>query len=599
MPEHKNYPAIRYTSRDFNSIKQDLVNYTKRYYSDTFKDFSEAGFGSMMLDTVAYVGDILSFYLDYNVNETFLDTAIEYDNILKIGRQLGFRFKGSPTSFGQASFFIIIPANALGDAPDSFYIPTLRKGSTFSSADGITFTLNENINFANPNNEQVAAVITDGGEVTSYAIKATGRVISGDVLQETISVGNYEKFLRLQLNGSNISEIVSVVDSEGNEYFEVDFLSQDVVYKSIINRDSNKTETTSVLRPFIVPRRFTVEQIRDTVFLQFGFGSEQDTTSDPLIDPSKSVLKVHGKDYVSDISFDPTNLIGTDKFGISPSNTTLTITYRANSIDNVNVSAMGLVSVDGPILDFPDITVLTAAKITQVVDSLEVSNEEPILGDVSLPSNTELKERIYNVFSAQNRAVTALDYKSLCYSMPPHFGSVKRVNVAKDRGSLKRNLNIYVLSEDTGGYFILTNSTIKENLKQWLNQGRMINDTIDILDAKVVNIGINFDIVTTLEANRFDMLNAAVAAISTLMVEKFQIGEPFYFSSIYNKLNSIAGIADTTRVKVSQKTGGDYSSNFNFIIEDHISNDGRYIVVPDNVALELKYPSVDIKGNVR
>jgi len=389
------------------------------------------------------------------------------------------------------------------------------------------------------------------------------------------------------------------VDSEGNEYYEVDFLSQDVVYKSVVNRDSNKAQTTAALRPFIVPRRFTVEQIRGTTYLQFGFGSDRDATSDPLIDPSKSVLKVHGKDYVSDISFDPTNLIGTDKFGIAPANTVLTITYRSNSIDNVNVSSNGLTSVLAPIFDFGDVTALNGNKISQVVSSLEVNNEAAIVGDVTLPSNAELKERIYNVFSAQNRAVTALDYKALCYSMPPKFGAVKRANVIKDRGSLKRNLNIYVLSEDSNGFFIGTNSTIKENLKQWLSQGRMINDTVDILDAKVINIGIDFDVVATLEANRFDVLSRATSVIRALMTEKFQIGEPFYFSSIYNALNSIRGIADTTRVKISQKTGSDYSSHYNFIIDDNISRDGRYIIVPDNAVFELKYPDVDIKGNVR
>jgi hypothetical protein len=596
----KNYPAVQYTSRDFNSIKRDLVNYAKRYYANTYQDFSEAGFGSLMLDTVAYVGDILSFYVDYNVNECFLDTAIEYDNVIKLGRQMGFRFKGSSTSSGQASFYIIIPANSTGDDLDYAYVPTLKKGSRFSSGDGITFTLNENINFANPSNEHTTAVVTETGNITSYAVKAQGQVISGELFEERVVVGDYQKFFRAQLNGSNINEIISVVDSEGKEYYEVDYLAQDVVYRSLLNTDSDyKTETTAVLRPFAVPRRFMVEQVQGDMFLQFGFGSEDNTGADTLIDPSKVILDVHGKDYTSDVSLDPTNLLGSDKFGVAPSNTILTITYRANTIDNVNVSANGLVNVDGPLFDFNDLSVLSGDQVENVINSLEVNNEEPILGDVSLPSTNELKQMIYNTFASQNRAVTALDYKAMCYAMPPQFGKIKRVNIVKDRGSLKRNLNAYLLSEDVNGHFIQTNSTIKSNLKQWLNQSRMINDTVDILDAKIINIGIDFDIVTSLNANRFDILDQAVASIGAFLNEKLEIGEPFYFSTIYNRLNSIPGIADTTRVKVYQKTGNNYSSNFRFIIDNHISNDGRYIVVPDNAVLELKYPDVDIKGNIR
>jgi hypothetical protein len=233
------------------------------------------------------------------------------------------------------------------------------------------------------------------------------------------------------------------------------------------------------------------------------------------------------------------------------------------------------------------------------VNSLEVNNEQAILGDISLPSITELKERIYNVYAAQNRAVTALDYKSLCYSMPPQFGSVKRVNIIKDPGSLRRNLNIYVLSEDNSGKFIATNSTIKENLKEWLNQGRMINDTIDILDGRIINVGIEFDAVSTLEASRFDVLNNATVALAQFYKNKRQIGEPFYLSDIYNQINKLPGVVDTTRVKIVQKTGLNYASNINFNIDDNMSADGRYIDIPDNAVVEIKYPDVDIKGNVR
>lgn len=600
MALKKQYPAIKYTSRDFNTIKQDLVDYAKRYYSDSYKDFSEAGFGSMMLDTVAYVGDILSFYLDYEINESFLDTAIEYNNVLRLGRQMGFRFKGAPVSYGLATFFIIVPANSIGDQPDDDYIPILKKGSVFSSDDGVAFTLNEDLNFANPDNETVVATVNpDNGNITSYAIKTVGQVISGQTYEEKITVGEFQKFLRIKLSGENISEVISVEDALGNQYYEVDYLSQDVVYKSVINNGRNKAKNPSSFRPFAVPRRFTVELLEDTTILQFGFGSERDVVSDPLVDPSKVVLNVHGKDYISDVSFDPSNLISTDKFGVAPGNTTLTVAYLANTTDFVNVAVGGLINAVEPRFDFANMTSLNSVKLSDVVNSLQVTNEEPITGDVTYPSIDELKERIFNVFATQNRAVTALDYKSLCYSMPPKYGAIKRINVIKDPGSLKRNLNIYVLSEDVTGNFEVPNSTIKDNLKEWINQGRMINDTVDILDAKIINIGIEFEAVSTVESNPFEVLNQALASLSVYYDKKFEIGEPFYIGEIFSHINKMKGIVDVTRVKVTQKTGLGYSNDVVFNVDDNMSIDDRYIVVPDNAVLEIKYPSQDIKGSVR
>lgn len=600
MSPKKNYPLIKYTSRDFNTIKQDLVDYAKRYYPNTFQDFSEAGFGSLMLDTVSYIGDILSFYLDYSVNETFIDTAVEYDNVLKLGRQMGFKFKGTPISQGQASFYIVIPANSAGNAPDSSYIPTLKKGTIVSSANGVTFTLNENVSFADPSNEIVVATVNNTtGVPTGYAIKASGQVISGELLRETISVGEYEKFRTIELDGVNVSEVVSILDSEGNEYFEVDYLSQDVIYKSVLNRDANKNKTTSVLRPFVVPRRFTTERIRDRMIIQFGYGSDRTELTDPLADPSKVVLNVHGKDYFTDVSFDPSNLIETDKFGIVPTNTTLTITYRANNLSDVNVAANALINVDAPDLEFEDQTALNIDSIQDVISSLEVNNEEPIVGDNSLPTVDELKQRIYNVYASQNRAVTALDYKSLCYSMPPRFGSIKRVNVVKDPGSYRRNLNAYVISEDENQNLIQSNTTIKNNLKQWLNQGRMINDTVDILDAKIINIGIDVEMVISMNANSFDVLDNAILEISSFYSKTFEIGEPLYISDIYNMVNKVDGVVDVTSVRIYQKTGTGYSNDINFNVDDNLSKDGRYIIVPENAILELKNPDIDVKGSVR
>lgn len=600
LPNNKKYPPIKYTSRDFNSIRQDLIDYAKRYYSDTFKDYSEAGFGSLMIDSVAYVGDILSFYLDYSVNENFLDTAIEYNNVIKLGRQLGYKFQGSPSSFGEVDLYIIVPAAPVGSGPDEDYMPVLKKGTTFSSLNGNGFSLIEDVNFANPDNEIVVAEVNNTtGVPTSYAIKTIGQVISGVVEVEELVVGEYQKFLRLELGSPNISEIVSVVDSEGNPYYEVDYLSQDVVYRAVTNRGTDRNITQANLRPFSVPRRFVAERDRNSTFLQFGFGTEiTDVDVEPLIEPTNAVLRRHGRDYYSDSNFDPYNLLKTDKLGVTPSSTILTVTYRTNEASNVNSAANSITSVGSPLFEFVDRSSLNNGQVATVINSLEVNNSEPIVGDVSFPSIDELKNRIYSSFTSQNRAVTEEDYRILCYSMPSQFGAVKRVSINRDPDSFKRNLNLYTISEDNFGRLITSNNTIKENLKNWLNTSRMINDTIDILDAKIVNLSVEFTAIAEIEANKYDVLTEAIEELSNLYNTKFDIGQPFSITEVFSRLNKIDGIADVSRVNVKNLTGLNYSSQV-FDISDNLSDDGRFIKAPDNVIFEIKFPDVDVKGTIR
>ena len=288
--DKKQKKLIRYTDRDFNSIKESLIRYTKRYYPDVYQDFSEASFGSLMLDTVSYVGDVLSFYLDYQANESFLDTAIEYDNILRHGEQVGYRPQLKANSFGVVTLYILIPSQTIGSLPDEDYLPT-------------------------------------------------------------------------SLTDPNITEIVSVIDDEGHEYFEVDYLSQDTIFRSVVNKDQEssryapeKIVTTSVPRRFIVFNRF------NQVFLKFGYGSESLLKNNNITHPSNVALQMHGRNYEKDVSFDPSNLLETDKFGIAPANTTLRVVYRTNSTDSVNIATGQLINVVSPIFVFGS-NATNAAKI--------------------------------------------------------------------------------------------------------------------------------------------------------------------------------------------------------------------------------------------
>jgi hypothetical protein len=597
MPSEKK-KSINYTSRDFNSIKSDLVDYAKKYYPDTYQDFSETGFGSLMLDTVSYVGDILSFYLDYQANESYLRTAIEYDNVVRHARQLGYRLNKSPSSYGMAAFYIIVPATTSG--PNKAYAPILKQGSALSSDNGTRFTLTEDVDFADEKNNVVVAEVNDTtGLPTSYAIQAYGQVVSGRLAEETVEVGSYERFRKIQLAGVDIAEIVSIEDSEGNEYFEVENLSQNVIFRSITNTNSEDREQTPyLLQPRFVSRRFTTERERNITTIQFGSGDESSDKSSAFSEPSSVVVFSYGKDYVSDTAIDPTRLIDSSKFGVAPSNTTLRVRYRINSSAANNVAAGGLSRIETANFSFENENDLSEAITQTVTNSIEVNNEAPIVGNVSLPTSEEIKIRSLGMFSTQHRAVTREDYINLTYAMPERFGAVKRVNVIQDNKSFKRNLNLYVTSEDEDSKLVQSNQSLKTNLKTWLNKNKMISDSIDILDAKIVNFGIEFEAIGEVDQDNFDLLSDAVNALSEKFTKTYDISENIYISDIYSTLKEVDGILDVTSAKAVLKVGGEYSDVF-YDFQENLSADGRMIDIPNNVIVELKLPEIDIKGVIR
>jgi hypothetical protein len=285
-------------------------------------------------------------------------------------------------------------------------------------------------------------------------------------------------------------------------------------------------------------------------------------------------------------------------YGIVPQNTTLTILYRQTNPTNSNIGAGGINTVGSRIIEFEDASVLAANKVSDVRNSLEASNETPIVGNVSNPTSAEVKQRIYDTFPTQNRAVTQRDYENLVYRMPSSFGSIKRCSVQKDPDSQKRNLNVYVLSEDPQGKLTNSNATIKQNIKTWLNHYRMINDTVDILDPFIINIGINFVVKPESNSDKFKVLNDCVESLAKEYSTPLFIGEGLSLSRIFNILNNVPGVNDAVKVQIINKNTSNYSNVF-FSIAENMSPDGDTLVCPKNAIFEMKFPEVDIKGKLR
>ena len=591
---------ISYTSRDFDSIKEELVNHAKRFYPDQVADFTQASFNSMILDSVAYVGDVLSYYLDYSVNESFLDTAIEIGNIRKHAKSAGFNYGGIAVAYGVIYAYVLVPANSTGTAPDRSYLGTLKKGAQFQSESGVTFTLLEDIRFSDPRCDFIASQFDDEtGATTYFAVRGFGQISSGRLggVEIDLTAATFKKFRRIRIGGTGINEVVDVTDSEGNKYYQVDYLSQEVIYRETTNPLAAVEGVRSILKPFVTARRFVMEQDSTGTYLQFGFGSE-DSDDGGIADPAQVVLNLKARNHITDSSFDPNKMLGTDKLGVSPAGTRLKVIYKANDGTGSSVAANSVNQVNDALIEFDNENSLSNGIVAFIRGSLEVNNVDPITGDNSELDAEELRARTKTVFSSQNRAVTTTDYRAAIYRMPKSFGSIKRVQVIQDPNAINRRIAIYLLSQDENGHLISTHSRTKSNLKTWLNRYRAINDIVDVFDAKVLNFEIDFTLSVDIRYDTEVVLNSAIARVRDKYSKTFEIGEPIYINDIRNILSETKGVIDIRRLRIENKSTGVYSQH-RVDFQSIKSRDGTIIIPPKNAIFELKYPDVDIKGVAR
>jgi ADP-ribose pyrophosphatase YjhB (NUDIX family) len=332
-------------------------------------------------------------------------------------------------------------------------------------------------------------------------------------------------------------------------------------------------------------------------YLQFGYGSSTDLEETSPLEPSNIVLQRQGKNYISDINFDPTKLISGDKLGIAPANTTLFVTYRKNTTRNSSAANGTITSVSNALFEFGSSATNNSTKNT-VITSLEVDNEEPIIGEVYSPTVEEMKIKIYGSFGAQNRAVTKADYENVAYNMPSMFGSIKRCAAIPSADKGQRIINFYTVSEDSNGHLVSCNDALKENLKIWIAKHKMLNDSIQILDAKIVNFAIDYVVLTSGNVNSVTLIKNIADKISELFENPHFIGESLNIVNIYSAINSVDGVADTTKIIIHEKSGGLYSGT-KIGLNNLKTSDGRLIVVPNDTILELKYPNLDIRGMIK
>lgn len=594
---NKNF-KINYLARDFGSIKNELKEYAKRYYGDKFSDLSEASINTFLIDAVAYVGDILSYYSDYQSNEAFLATALEPQNIFKLAKELGFRKTNSATATGIVAMYLLIPANSEG-TPDYTKAPIIKKGSRFKDSTGsTTFLLNDDIVIDENliGTRYVVARTNTVGNPTYFAIKLYAPVVSGEIATKTVTVGMFTKFKKVTIDDTALTEVISVTDSDGYEYYQVPNLSQNIVYKSYLNPDATSDVKYS-LRNISAQRRYVLDFDVTIPYLMFGgkqYRPQDDLTVDPVAEPNKFILERYNSDYLAEEYFEPSRLLNGDQFGIGPDNTTLTIKYRRNIGGNNNLDAGSLTRIDLLDYTFTNQSILNEEQTT-IIDSVQIINEEAIVGDNLSLSIDELRNLSGMIYQAQNRAVTAKDYETLVYTMPGGYGAVKRIKAERDEKSLKNNINLYVACESSAGYLQKPNQKIKENIKQWLSGYKMITDTVDVLDAKIINFGIDYSVLIDPNYIKADVLKTIKDQLVFVFSSKPYIGENFDKLNVYREIQKVKGVLDIVEVNVRNISGLDYSTT-TFNIDKNKSPDGNIIYIPRNTIYEIKYPTLDITG---
>ncbi len=611
---------IKYLNKDFNSFRSDLVEFTRTYYPDTFNDFTEGSPGLMFMEMAAYVGDVLSYYVDTQLQETFLDTAQERTNLFHLAYTLGYRPKVTSTSVTDIDLFQLIPAKGStgNKIPDFDYSLTINQPSVFEASNGTEFLLQNPVVFSNSssfNPTDVSVYSLDGNDPEYYLLKKSVKSISANRKSTTFEIGNLERFLILNLIDSNIISIESIVDSNGNKYTEVPYLAQDTVFENISNIQGTSPtlyefydETPYLLKLKRVPRRFVTRFTSNGVLeIQFGGGSSDKT--DEQIVPIPDNIGLGGRDGRSklDQSIDPSNFLYTETYGKVPSNTTLTVNYLVGGGLNSNVPSNTITKIkETNISNKPN---LDGSLISFVKESLACNNPEASTGGGAGDTVEDLKLNTAASFAAQQRTVTKEDYIVRTLSMPSLYGSVAKAYIVKSTDietpntnteSSQISSNLYILGYDRNKYCTTCNKATKTNLITYLNYYKPLTDSINIMDAFIINFGIDFEITTFRNNNNQQVLLDCISELKSYFnVDKWEINQPIIESEVINLIANVKGVQSVINVVFNNLAGQEKGySRFRY---DFKTANKNGIIYPslDPSIFELKYPDTDIKGKIK
>jgi hypothetical protein len=611
---------IRYLNRDFTQLRAKLVDFTKTYFPNTYNDFTPSSPGMMFMEMAAYIGDVLSFYLDNQIQENYVQFARQEDNLFALAYMLGYQPKVTTAAVVDIDFYQTVPYITSGGSriPDFSYALSVAENAIVGSASNtaITFLVEDAIDFSVSNSFDPTTVTVyqiSANQPISYLLKKTRKGISATINTTTFTVGAPQDFLTLELNDSQIIGILDVVDSNGNTWYEVPYLAEELVYKSIKNTNQNdpnlssdSTNTPFILQTEKVARRFVTRFIdTGSLQIQFGAGTTADSTELIIPNPDNVGLGLPFEQDKLTAAYSPTNFILTNTYGIAPSNTTLTVRYLTGGGVVSNVPANDLTVKTNVSVKFVNNNLASISDANATVASLAVNNPVAAAGGQDGDSIEELRLNSLASFGSQLRAVTQDDYLIRALSMPPKYGNVAKAFIQPQKvidllpGEVPSVLDLYVLTYNNSRQLATASQALKQNLSTYLSQYRMVNDSVKIKDAFIINIGVNFDIIVLPNYNNNQVLNGCILALKAYFdINNWQINQPIILRNIYTLLDQVEGVQTVKNISIVNKAG--ISSGYSQFAYDVVGATQDNVVYPsiDPMIFEVKYPDSDIQGRV-
>lgn len=662
---------IKYLNKDFTAYRNNLIEFAKNYFPKTYNDFNETSPGMMFIEMASYIGDVLSYYVDDSLKESLLPYAEDKKNVLALAQFLGYKPKVTSPAVTKISVYQLVPSIGTGvdNRPDEKYFLKIKAGLRIKSkTNGIQFRTTDVVDFSDETDRErtIYQRNVTTGEPTFYLLKKYVDAISATEEIQTFTFGNYKAFESIKLSENNVIEIYDVRDSDGNKWYEVPYLAQEMVFVQEPNSAANdpdlyqfKSTVPYILKTIKTSRRFVTKINSDsTTTIQFGAGDP--TASDELLIPNLKNVGLGLPNSINRLeeSFDPTNFLKTKTYGTSPSNTTITVRYLVGGGVNSNIPQGELTQIDGIEFD-EDLSQFTTSEIAaynRIKTSVAVDNEIPAIGGRDGETIEEIRQNALANFGSQNRAVTAKDYQVRALSMPSKFGGVAKAYAVAD-GTLDNNspssilaspnalqeftdlvmsfvnkpdseepsaatvkseiqnflvgktsneneknnpfaINLYLLGYNSNGHLTPLNRGVKENLKTYFNEYRILTDGLNINDGFIINIGLEFEIICFGNYNKNEVLAKCITDLKDYFnVDNWGFNQTINLSEVELLIANVEGVQSVPLLKVTNKCGGIYSAN-SYNIEAATKNK---IVYPslDPSVFEVKYPDTDIKGRAK
>jgi len=627
---------VRLIGRDFGQFRKLLIEFSKNYFPNTYNDFNESSPGMMFIEMASYIGDVLSFYTDTQLRESLITNAEERSNVFNLASAYGYKPKNVVQSTVELEIYQLVPAIGTGDdvKPDFRYAltvnPKMAVGSTqfrnteFRTIKSVDFSKSSSFD---PTEISVYQIDDSTNEPIYYLLKKKVNAVSGREVELQYTFDNPRIYDKIRINEENIIGIKSIIDSDGDSWTEVPYLAQDTVFEQVTNDDENSTnlhqyndQTPYLLRLNRVPKRFITRfDDSDELVIQFGAGVSANADEEILPNPDNVGSALYNATSNIDQGIDPSNFLYTKTYGAAPSNTTLTVTYLIGNGVQDNVPQKDLTTIIGRTFGNDNTSQLDSNLLRFSQKSLAVSNPKPARGARSEETLDEIRNNAMAYFGAQNRSVTKEDYVMRCYSLPPQFGSISKAHLIQDyklRTDLSNSsigdeilnplaLNLYTLGFDSNKKLTQLNLATKTNLKNYISHYRLLTDAVNIKDAYIVNIAIDFEIIVLPNHNSNEVLLKCIDKLKKYFnIDNWSVGQPINISKLYVLLDGVSGVQTVVRpnnneqggLRITNKYNGNYSPN-KYSISNATKNG---IVYPpkDPSIFEIKFPDTDIRGRV-